>query len=249
MRAYLATVSRVLPDRHGVQVRFNDGVHAMDTGDDRTFFVRVLARRAHPQGGAEIELPEVGETGLVIELPNLIQVWIGSIHWQDLNQVDPSPHLAMQRHESGVRRQVRANGDLQFDHPSGLRVTVASKPGALSDLQRKGQAGPVPPKSDCVVEIAHPAGLAATVDKDGALTLDFPAGGALAVDKDGKLTIQGFASVQLQDANARFCMEDLYTWVKGHVHTSAASGSPTSPPTTQPPASSLSPSTFQGPHA
>ena len=244
----LAVVTKVLPDRHGVLVRFPSGIASFDSGDDSGPFVRVLARRAHAAGGAEIELPQKGELGVVLELDDQHQVWLGSLHWQDLNQIDPTPDLSMQRHTSGVTRQIRANGDMQLDHPSGLRITIAEAQGALPALQRKGDAAQ-PPVGPVDVELAHPSGWNMHLDNDGALTVSFPAGGTISVDKDGKLVVKDFAEVSLQDANARFCMEGLLDWVKGHKHTSSASGSPTSTPTTQPPDSSLSPSTFRGPHA
>lgn len=244
----LAVVTRALPDRHGVLVRFASGVASYDTGGDDGPFVRVLARRAHASGGAEVDLPQVGELGVVLELDDGHQVWIGAMHWQDINQIDPTPNLSMRRHASGVARQIRENGDMQIHHPSGLRVTIAEAQGALPPLERKGDAEQ-PPVGPVDVEVAHPSGWNMHLDNDGALTLAFPAGGSITVDKDGKLALQGFAEVALQDASARFCMESLVDWVKGHKHTSAASGSPTSIPTTMPPDSSLSPDTFKGPHA
>jgi hypothetical protein len=249
MIGMMATVSKVLPDRHGVLVTLNNGVGSIDTGDTDGHFVRVLARRAHPNRGAEIMLPEVGELGLVLELNDLHQFWVGSIHWQGNNQVDGTEELTMLRHGSGVLHQTRQNGDVQFDHPSGLRVTVAAVQGALEALGRHGDAGVEPGKGDCDLELEHPSGLKIHVDKDGALTTTFPAGGSFAVDKDGALVAQGFASMALQDANARFCMEALFDWAKTHQHTAQGATSITTKPTTDPPATALSPSTFKGPHA
>jgi hypothetical protein len=249
MIGMMATVSKVLPDRGGVLVIFDNGVGSIDTGQSDGHFVRVLARRAHPTRGSVIELPEEGELGLVLELDNLMQFWVGGIYWQGNNQLDGTPLLSMSRDGSGVLRQTRQNGDVQFDHPSGLRVTVAAVQGPLAALGRTGQAGVEPPKGDCDIELEHPSGLKAHVDKDGALTLTLPAGGVISVDKDGAFLAQGFASMGLQDANARFCMEDLWTWAKDHKHTAQGATAITTIPTTQPPGSSLSPATMKGPHA
>lgn len=245
--ARMATCTMVLPEKHGVLVSFGNGVGSIG-GDDGPF-VRVLARRAHPTRGAEVDLPEVGELGLVIELSDLHQFWIGGIHWQENNQVDGAEELAMRRHGSGVLHQTRQNGDMQFDHPSGLRVTLAGAQGALEALKRHGPEGVVPPETKCDLELEHPSGLKIHVDPDGALTMDFPAGGSFAVDKDGALVAQGFASMALQDANARFCMEALVDWVKTHKHISTGATSITTVPTTLPGEDALSPSTFKGPHA
>lgn len=245
----LATVAKVLPERHGVLVRFAGGAASYDTGDDSGPFVRVLARRAHPSGGAEVDLPQVGELGVVVELDDQHQVWLGSIHWQDLNQIDPTTDLSMRRHTSGVTRQARANGDVQFDHPSGLRITIAEAKGALPALQRKGDVAQ-PPVGPVDVEVAHPSGWNMHLDNDGALTLTFPSGGLISVDKDGKMMVKNFAEVGLQDANARFVMEALFDWVKNHTHSGVqAGGGTTGQPSSPPPDASLSPTTFKGPHA
>lgn len=244
----LATVAKVLPERHGVLVRFAGLSQTFDTGDEAGPFVRVLARRAHPAGGAEVDLPQVGELGVVLSLDDGHQVWLGSLHWQDTNWIDPTSDLSMHRHTSGVTRQVRKNGDMQLDHPSGLRITIAEAQGALPALERKGEASQ-PPQGPVDVEIAHPAGWGAHVDPDGAMTMTFPAGGSISVDKDGNLAAHGFAKMLLQEANARFCMEDLLTWAKDHKHTAQGATAITTVPTTQPPASSLSPDTMKGPHA
>lgn len=245
----LAVVTKVLPERYGVLVRFSNGVQTYDNGENNSLFVRVLCRRAHASGGAEVDLPQVGELGIVADLEDGHQVWLGSIHWQDTNWVDPTPDVKIDRHTSGVRTQIRRNGNMQLDHPSGLRITVAEEQGALSDLQRIGDAA-IPPVGPCDMELEHPSGLDVHVDSDGALTMVFPSGGSISVDTDGKLEMKGFSQVNLQDANARFCMEDLYTWVKTHKHTGVQSGSSvTGAPQSAPPDSSLSPSTLKGPHA
>lgn len=244
-----AIVTKQLPERHGVLVRFPGGVASFDTGEDDGPFVRVLARRAHAAGGAEVELPQVGELGVVLELDDGHQVWLGAVHWQDVNQIDPTTNLSMRRHTSGVTRQIRENGDMQLDHPSGLRITVAEAQGSLPPLERKGDAEQ-PPVGPVDVELSHPSGWNMHLDNDGALTVAFPAGGTISVDKDGKLALHGFSEVALQDANARFCMEALFDWVKNHKHTGVQTGGGvTGGPQTQPPDSSLSPTTFNGPHA
>lgn len=157
MIAGFAVVTKVLPERYGVLVRFSGGMATYDMGDENSMFVRVLTRRAHPAGGAVVDLPQVGELGLVVDLEDGHQIWMGSIHWEDTNWVDPTINLLMERHTSGVVSQIRKNGDMQLSHPSGLRVTIAEAQGALPDLQREGDAA-LPPKGPCVVEIEHPSG-------------------------------------------------------------------------------------------
>lgn len=244
-----AVVTQEIPERHGVLVKFANASSSIDTGDESGAFVRVLARRAHPAGGSEIDLPQVGELGVVLELTDGHQVWIGSIHWQDLNQIDPSTWLQLRRHTSGVAHQTRRNGDMQLDHPSGLRITIAEAKGALAALQRKGNAT-LPPKGPVDIEVDHPSGLNIHIDNDGALACAFPAGGGVTIDKDGNFSAAGFSTMSLQDANARFCMEALFDYVKTHTHSGVTTGSGNSgAPSAPPPENSLSPSTFKGPHA
>jgi hypothetical protein len=243
LNAYLATVTRVLPDRHGVQVRFGDGVHTIDPGNTSMNFVRVLAKRAHPQAGAEVRYPRIGEQGIVLELPSMHQVWIGSLHWQDNNQIDPTDGIEIDKHDSGIIEQKRPNGDMQLDHPSGLRVTIAQASGPLSTLKRTGAAGPVPQKTPCFLEIEHPSGLKLAVDKDGGLTLSDAAGNPqLAISSDGKAVVQGGAS--------KFLMEPFFQWAQNHTHGGVQAGSgATTAPLTPPPSTSLSPDALKGPHA
>jgi hypothetical protein len=180
----LAIVRKVLPERHGVLVSFNSGVQSTYTGDDAGHFVRVLARRAHPNGGAEVCLPEVGELGFVIEMDDLHHIWMGSLHWQGDNQVDPTPMLEASRHTSGIQVQRRGNGDMQLDHPSGLRITLAGQSGALPSLERTGAPGWQPPKGPCVMEIEHPSGTTITVTEGGSVKV-----------KGVNVEVEGMASV------------------------------------------------------
>ena len=180
-----AVVTKQLPDRHGVLVRHPNGAATFDSGDDSGSFVRVLARRAHPSGGSEIDLPQEGELGVAMELDDGHLVWFGSIHWQDANQIDPTPNLSMDRHTSGVTVQKRQNGDTQFDHPSGLRITVAAQEGALPAPKRKG-SGWTPPKGPCVVEIAHPSGTTISISEGGAVRIE-----AVNLELDGMASLDG----------------------------------------------------------
>ncbi len=222
---YIAEVVEVLPKQGGVRVRFRDLVRSGFAAED---FVRVLRPRMHTTGGASSWLPEKGELGAVGEVYGGHFLWMGSLPFLDENQVDPTEGLAFLRHESGVVVQVRPTGEMELSHPSGMRLTIAKAAGALPALQATSspKVGDTTPP---VVELVHPSGAAVSIDADG----------------NGKL--HGFASLGFQDGTKRFCMEDLLTWIEGHVHTSASAGTPTSAPTTTPPASSLSPASFTGP--
>ena len=262
-----AVVTKVLWDRHGVMVAFRDGVYFPSTGQR---FVRVLASRAHASGGASISLPQEGELGLVVEVDENLSVWLGSIHWQDANQVEAEPFLDSFRHESAVHRHLHRNGDMQLDHPSGLCLRVVEQGG-------DGEGGPldqphgsnVPPVTvtpapwvaldhptagslrlhpDGTLEVAHSQAGTLTMAPDGTLTVAHPSGGSVEVDPDGHLALHGFASQTFQDGANRFCMEDFWTWAKNHIHSGGTISGKTAIPDEAPPDSGLSPSTFLGPN-
>lgn len=243
MTAHLCQVFQVLPDRHGVLVTFRDGTWTPDT---QQTFCRVLARRAHPKGGASTELPEVGELGMVMELDGGFHIWMGSLHYQaeGENQVEPELGARVDRDSAGLVRRSRANGDAEWSHPSGLRITVSEDGQALPDLQRPGS-----PKNSKApaLELEHPSGAKVTITKEGDLTILGPSGAKLAVSKDGALVMESCESIKFQGGAKKFAMEDLYTWAQTHTHTCTSPGSPSSAPITAPPASSVSPATFTGP--
>ena len=270
MGANYAVVVSVVPERHGVLVAYRDGSFNLP-GSGR--FVRVLAQRAHPDGGASVVLPQPGELGLVLELDPVNSIWLGSIHQQGRNQVEGDPFLESHRHESGVLTQIRRNGDTQFDHPSGLCVRVVEVGG---DPEVPGAALPKPrgplPSEETVapapwVVLDHPTAGTLTVDpegglvldhlgcgklsfsKDGAIALDHVSGAKIGISKDGDLSLSGFKSTRI-GGDRRFVMEDVVEWLRTHTHPGVTAGAGVSgPPQAPPPASALSPASFTGPSA
>ncbi len=245
-----AYVIEVVPSQHGVLVAFRDSAY-FPVGGPR--FVRVLATRAHASGGAAIRLPQVGELGLVVEVDETLTVWLGSIHWQDSNQVDAERYLDSFQHESGVRRHIHRNGDTQLEHPSGVCLRIVEAGG-------DGVGGPLPPphgstETQEVVTAApwvildHPKAGSMRMHPDGTLEVAHPSGGGISIDPSGHLVLHGFASQTFQDGQKRFCMEDLFTWAQTHTHSGVTTGSgQTGGPVSAPPSSGLSPTTFLGPH-
>ncbi len=245
-----AYVIDVLPAQHGVLVAFRDGVYFPQGGPR---FVRVLASRAHASGGAAIRLPQVGELGLVVEVDENLSVWLGSIHWQDANQVDGERYLDSFQHESGVRRHIHRNGDVQLEHPSGVCLRIVEAGG-------DGSGGPLPAPHGSTqnqevvtpapwVVLDHPKAGSMRLHPDGTWEVAHPSGGGIAIDPSGNLVLHGFASQTFQDGQKRFCMEDFFTWAQTHTHTGVATGGGTTgAPAVAPPAAGLSPSSFLGPH-
>lgn len=234
---YAAVVTEVLPAIPGVRVRFKD---LAPSGFAQYDFVRVLATRMSPLGGAAAWLPEVDEMGVVGELEGGYLVWLGSLPFLGENQVDPTPGLAFWKHQSGVVLQVRENGDTELTHPSGLRFTLSRDGEPLPALQASSN----PPAQDAVVPI---------------LTISHPAGAEVKVDADGHAQVHGFASLTFQDGTKRFSMEGLFdfvanfvTWAKSHKHGGvtaggALSGVPSALPSDPVADSCLSPATLKGP--
>src|SRR5271157_1106667 len=99
-----AIVTEVLPKVAGVRVRFQDLV---PTGFGMNDYVRVLSRRMSKTGGADLDLPVKEEHGVVCQLAGGICVWLGAFPFLDANQIDPTPGIAYDRHESGVVTQIR----------------------------------------------------------------------------------------------------------------------------------------------
>lgn len=204
MILHLATVYRVLPEKHGVLVAFRDLSATLDVGLYEQGFVRVGASRAHPTGGASQNLPEVGELGVVLELEGGLLVWLCALHWQDHHQIDPDPDLYMHRHASGFVRQIRGNGDAEWRHPSGLRMSVAQEVGGLPPLLRTGTGfeatAPVP-----TVELDHPSGLNLTIAPDGGVSLNLPSGGGVDFSADGAMSILAMGDLDISAlGTARF---------------------------------------------
>ena len=163
---YEAVVTEVLPKVGGVRVRFRDLV---PSGFGINDYVRVLCRRMSTQGGAALDLPELGEHGVVGRLAGGTCVWLGATPFLDQNQVDPTEGIAYDRHRSGVVFQERDNGDFEIAHPSGLRFTVSADGAALPSLQATSRplprGGGVP-----TVNISHPSGTTVSISAAGSLT-------------------------------------------------------------------------------
>ncbi len=246
---HLASVFEVHPDSHGVSVVFRDGVGSYRSTADPQGFVRVLVPRAHGHHGAAVSLPRPGELGVVAELEGLL-VWLGALHWGDRNFIDPEPSLEMHRHDSGVQSRLHGDGRAEWSHPSGLRVTVSPDGSALPDLERNGTgiAPPGPAMAVPSVQVAHPAAGTLTLQKGGGVVLAHASGGTITITPAGELDFSGFAHTFFESAAAEFCMRPLLDWAKTHTHTGVVSGGGTSgQPSSQPPASSISPATFKGP--
>jgi hypothetical protein len=186
-----ATVVELIPDRGGVRVLFRDLVRS---GFGASDFVRVLQPRMHDTGGACLWLPEVGEYGVVAPLGDGF-VWVGSLAFQNANQVDPSPGIFYVRHQSGTVIQIRGNGDFEAAHPSGARITLSKAGGALPELKATSKPMVGGDPGDPVVEISHPSGAMVAISSGGDVSASTPANvnveGSAVTIKGGTITLDG----------------------------------------------------------
>jgi len=196
-----ALVTEVLPKVAGIRVRFRDLVPSGFGAND---YVRVLCRRMSPQGGADLELPEVGEHGVVGQMNGGTCVWLGASPFLNKNQVDPTPGISYHRHRSGVVSQVRDTGEFEIAHPSGLRITASIGGGPLPALQATSApmntVGQVP-----TLNISSPAGASVSIDPagnvvvttGGTLTIN---GGTIALDAATLLSLLSAAGITITGA-------------------------------------------------
>lgn len=259
MIGHLATVVSQVNDpetgAYGVNVVYRDGTATFYDAKALGVFVRVLQQRAHPHHGSNLGLPRPGELGVVAELHGGFQVWMGSLHWQDANQVAPDPGLEAHRHDSGVSHRIHADGRSEWSHPSGLRLTVSPDGAALPDLERKG-SGIAPPdeaRTTPAIELEHPSGLKVHIGTDGSVsvtkakTLTAQVDESATVDVGGDLTATAGGDVRLKASKFILdgpveCTQTLKVaqGIEGatvkagpidlaaHKHTCAAPGSPSS---------------------
>ncbi|HWQ07803.1 MAG TPA: hypothetical protein VN436_01800 [Holophaga sp.] len=199
----LAIVTKVLPAKHGVLVSYRNAVEHLqgtDDGSDVQSFVRVLERRAHSYGGSTLNLPEVGEMGLVAMVEPGLSVWMGSLPWEDTNQMDSRSGLAAWHHSSGTEVLCTEAGDMQLTHPSGFRITIAALDGgAIPVLQGTSPADKVRGAGgdDPHMVIYHPSGWTAHLDDEGNLKIDSPASVEINVALNSAVTIGGTSLVHV----------------------------------------------------
>lgn len=170
---HIVQVVEVLPERHGVRVLFRDGLTSPDLGKDAPGgWARVMVPRAHPLHASEVSLPRVGEHGVVIEEEDFF-VWLGAIHWQDHNQIDPTDSLHLRRDDAGSLWRAMEDGTLEWLHPSGLRMTLSKDGSPLPDPARTGEGmpkrAPVP-----TMEFEHPSGAKIRITPGGMVTISSP---------------------------------------------------------------------------
>lgn len=90
--------------------------------------VRVLHDRATPLYGTAGNLPDVGETGIVIGLGayGSEYFWLGSFHHSVENICSTEQGKVIKHHESGVWKKIDKDGNIEISHPSGTFIKIGS---------------------------------------------------------------------------------------------------------------------------
>ncbi len=202
----LAQVIGVSGDDHAVQVMFTTMASIFNSADGSPLKVKVLQRRAGLYG-AILELPQVGEWGLVC-FPNgsdQMAVWLGSIN-RDLSNLawdGIEKYTRLDQHESGVYTLLDDEGnlDMVFRDGSYLRVGTGIELAARFKHERQGQAQRTVPFTNptgdpATLHLRHSSGSELTITPDGQITVH----GASSIEVDGGTTIlvdgQGAVTVQ-----------------------------------------------------
>lgn len=181
---YQAQVTGVVTGEHAVTVIL-PLLTALEHSSTRAGLkVLVLARRAGARG-SEVDLPQVGEWGVVAFLAGThpLAVWLGSVH-QTLNNFSTGTiGERIDQHDSGVYTRIDPAGNVEWAHPSGLYVRVGS--GTTLAARKRRRRKPDTTTAEIVdyspvespaptVHLAHPSGATVTIETTGKVTVTSP---------------------------------------------------------------------------
>ena len=190
----LAQVIGVSPSDHAVQVIFTTGAGIATQGTGQTFKVKVLHQRAGLHG-AHLELPQVGEWGLVCfpHGSDQMAIWLGAVN-RDLSNLawdGIGMTTRLDQHESGVYSLLDDVGNLDTVFPDGsyVRVGTGTTKADRFHYERQGQ-------EKRSVPFANPGGDPATIH------IHHSAGTTITIAPNGALTVQGAASISVSGVGA-----------------------------------------------
>lgn len=98
------------------------------SGVEIEYKVKVLHSRANGLRGIAGNLPEIGETGVVIKLPAYGEeyFWVGSYHNPVENLCTEEAKTVVNQHDSDVWSKIDKDGNIEFSHPSGTYLKIGS---------------------------------------------------------------------------------------------------------------------------
>ena len=232
---YLSRVADVSVADHTVHVLLPN--LGSVTGSQLKPFVKahVLERRASQLVG-EVALPRVGDWGVVIfpgGSPRLA-VWLGSLY-QDLSNIcTEAPETDLAHYEGGTWSRVKADGTVEFVHPSGTYIRLGSGTALATDPQtgtprakheRQGQtvrkvAYAIPSKPAVTLHVEHSSGAKFTIAPDGEVTIAAASGKFLHLAGTA-----GEDFIALKSA-----LDKILATFNAHTHTGVQGGSGSSGP-------------------
>lgn len=236
---YLAQVFEVSAAAHTVQV-FLPGLSSSSHGVGHT--ARVLERRASQLAG-DVSLPRQGDWGLVVFPGGSMDlaVWLGSLYQDLSNLCTEAEDTFLTQYEDGSWFRVKADGTVEFAHPSGTYVRLGAGTALGTRTRRERQGGTsrlvshaIPADPPVTLHIEHSSGAKITIAPDGEVTVAAASGKTLHLaGTDGEDYIALKAGLE----QIRADLSAHILWDTTHTHAGVQGGSGSSAgPTSVPPA-------------
>lgn len=243
---YLAQVAGVSADDHAIQVVFTTMAGILNSQNKNAIKVKVLQPRAGLHG-AILELPQIGEWGLVC-FPNgsdQMAVWLGSLN-RDLSNLawdGIGENTRLDQHESGVYRLLddAGNLDMVFADGSYIRIGQGTDLAARFHHERQGQERRSPSFVNPVgnpgsIFLRHSSGTTVQIDQAGAVTVQGI--GPITVHGTGNVTVQSDAVADVHGGGPNQTLigggqdyvvllaglMNLIAWLTSHTHMNVKAG-------------------------
>lgn len=229
---YLAQVFSVSALSHSVQV-FLPALSSSSHGAGHT--ARILERRASEMAG-DVSLPREGDWGLVVFPGGSMDlaVWLGSLY-KDLSHLcTEASDTYLSQFEDGSWFRVKADGTVEFSHPSGtyLRMGAGTALGSRTRRERQGATSRVithtiPADAPCTLHVEHSSGARITIAPDGEVTIASAAGKQLhlaGTAGEDFIALKAALDRILSDFNTH-----THTGVQGGSGSSGTPGTPMAP--------------------
>lgn len=90
--------------------------------------VRMIRPRANPLYGVTGNLPDIGERGLIIHLPDYgnMYFWLGSVFSLSENVCTSEVGKSINHMDNGIRSKINGDGTMEMYHPSGTMLKIGS---------------------------------------------------------------------------------------------------------------------------
>jgi hypothetical protein len=227
--AFLAQVIGVSADDHTVEVLFPAMTAMIGSGSSQGCKAHVLERRASQLVG-DVDMPRLGDWGLVVFPGGSTQlaVWLGSLYKSLANICTEATNTHLTQYEDGSWFRVKADGTVEFSHPSGTYMRLGSGTALGSRTRRERQGGTSrtvthqPPANPAVtVHLEHSSGAKVTIMPSGEITIASAAGQLLhlaGTAGEDFIALKAGLEKLLADLTAHI------SWAQTHVHSGVQGG-------------------------